>query len=626
MFDIQQTLGLTPAQAGIFALLAALLGLLMWGRWRYDVVAFLALIVAVATGLVPTEASFSGFGHPATITVAFVLIISRTLASAGAVDWAAMLIRPAAKRTSTHIAALSSLAAALSGFMNNVGTLGLLMPVALQSARKAGRSAALILMPLSFGSILGGLITLIGTPPNIIIASYRNLTAGEPFGMFDFTPVGAVTALAGLAFVALVGWRLMPRAAAERAPTEELFDIENYLTEVRVTEDSKALGKSLVDIRKENQDIDALIIGVVRDERMLPGAARWLQLEVGDRLLVEAGPDEIDKFASTLDLAFSGQDEDEDKDEGEDEDEKQDNENGEDKNKSKRSRLSSEDGIVIEAVIAPGSRLDGLTVQSQSIISRHGFTLLAVSRQGKPYRGRLRAFRFGIGDVLLLHGEAARAPEALTAFGCLPLAERGVSMGQRHTAGALIAIFGAAILASSFGLLPIAVSLGAAITVMVLFGLLPLRQLYDGVDWPVIVLLGALIPVGGAQESTGATDVIADSILALTAGGSPVVILALIMVVTMTLSDLLNNAATAVVMAPIGAGIAARLDVSADPFLMAIAIAASRPFPAPIGHQNNALIMGPGGYRFGDYWRMGLPLEIVIVATALPMILWVWPL
>jgi di/tricarboxylate transporter len=618
VFDFQQTLGLTPAQGGIFALLAALLGLLMWGRWRYDVVAFLALITAVATGLVPAEASFSGFGHPATITVAFVLIISRTLASAGAVDWAAALIRPAAKRTSTHIAALSSLAAALSGFMNNVGTLGLLMPVALQSARKAGRSAALILMPLSFGSILGGLITLIGTPPNIIIASYRGLTAGEPFGMFDFTPVGAVAAIAGLAFVALIGWRLVPRAAAERAATEELFDIENYLTEVRVTEDSKALGKTLVEIRKENQDIDALIIGVVRDERMLPGAARWLQLEVGDRLLVEAGPDEIDKFASTLGVAFSGQ--------NDHDGEKTEIEDSVTKKKSKQSRLSSEDGIVIEAVIAPGSRLDGLTVQSQSILSRHGFTLLAVSRQGKPYRGRLHAFRFEIGDVLLLHGEAARAPEALTAFGCLPLAERGVSMGQRHTAGALIAIFGAAILASSFGLLPIAVSLGAAITVMVLFGLLPLRQLYEGIDWPVIVLLGALIPVGGALESTGATNVIADAILALTAGGSPVMILALIMVVTMTLSDLLNNAATAVVMAPIGAGIAERLSVSADPFLMAIAIGASCAFLTPIGHQNNALIMGPGGYRFGDYWRMGLPLELVIIATALPMILWIWPL
>lgn len=620
MFDFLQPLGLTPAQAGIFALLAALLVLLMWGRWRYDVVAFLALITAVATGLVPAEASFSGFGHPATITVAFVLIISRTLASAGAVDWAAALIRPAAQRTSTHIAALSSLAAALSGFMNNVGTLGLLMPVALQSARKAGRSAALILMPLSFGSILGGLITLIGTPPNIIIASYRGLTAGEPFGMFDFTPVGAVAAIAGLAFVALIGWRLVPRAAAERAATEELFDIENYLTEIRVTEDSKALGKTLVEIRKENQDIDALIIGVVRDERMLPGAARWLQLEVGDLLLVEAGPDEMDKFASTLGLAFSGQDQDENKNA------KPDDGDADTKKKSKQSRLASEDGIVIEAVIAPGSRLDGLTVQSQSILSRYGFTLLAVSRQGKPYRGRLHAFRFEVGDVLLLHGEASRASEALTAFGCLPLAERGVSMGQRHTARALIAIFGAAILASSFGLLPIAVSLGAAITVMVLFGLLPLRQLYEGIDWPVIVLLGALIPVGGALESTGATDVIADAILALTAGGSPVVILALIMVVTMTLSDLLNNAATAVVMAPIGAGIAARLDVSADPFLMAIAIAASCAFLTPIGHQNNALIMGPGGYRFGDYWRMGLPLELVIIATALPMILWVWPL
>ena len=606
---------MTAAQIGIFALLGALLGLLIWGRWRYDVVAFLALVTAVAAGLVPTESAFSGFGHPATITVAFVLIISRALTGAGAVDWAAALVRPVAARTSTHIAALSGLAAALSGFMNNVGTLGLLMPVALQSARKAGQSASLILMPLSFGSILGGLITLIGTPPNIIIASYRATVSGSPFGMFDFTPVGAVTALAGLAFVALIGWRLVPRAAAERATTEELFDIENYLAEATVTEESKALGKTLSEIQDMTKDVDALVLGFIRDERLLPRHTRWVSLRAGDRLMIEAGSEEIDKFASTLglDLGAAASDGDgETKSEGASE--------------AKPSRLTSDDSKIIEGVIAPRSRLEGLTVESQSLIGRHGFTLLAVSRQGKPYRGRLRAFRFRIGDVLLLHGETERAAEALAAFGCLPLAERGVSMGQRRTAPGLIGIFAAAILATSLGLLPVAVSFGAAIAAMVLFGLLPLRQLYEGIDWPVIVLLGSLIPVGGALESTGATHLIADAILSLTAGQSPVLILALIMIVTMTVSDLLNNAATAVVMAPIGFGIAERLGVSADPFLMAIALGASCAFLTPIGHQNNALVMGPGGYRFGDYWRMGLPLEIVIVAVALPMILWVWPL
>ncbi len=595
---------MTGAQIGIFALLAGLLTLLIWGRWRYDAVAFLALIVAVASGLVPVDLAFSGFGHPATVTVAFVLIVSRALASAGAVDWVAGLVRPAAARTSTHIAALASLAAVLSGFMNNVGTLGLLMPVAMQSARKAKRAVSLVLMPLSFGSILGGLATLIGTPPNIIIASFRGELTGVPFSMFDFTPVGALTAVAGLAFVALIGWRLVPAEAAGRAASEDLFDIENYLAEVKVLEDSKALGLSLDEIGEATPDIDALVLGIIRGERLMPLRGRWIQTQAGDRLLIEGAPEELDKFANALGLELGARA----------------------AGAEAPNPLKSEDSTVVEAVIGPRSRLDGQTVRSQRLIGRHGFVLLAVSRQGKPHRGRLRSFRFRTGDVLLLHGEAERAPDALAAFGCLPLAERGVSLGKRGTAPALTAIFAAAILASSLGLLPIAVSLGAAITAMVLLGLLPLRELYEGIDWPVIVLLGALIPVGGALESTGATQIVAQGILSLTAGLSPALILALIMVVTMTLSDLLNNAATAVVMAPIGAGIAERLEVSADPFLMAIAVAASCAFLTPIGHQNNALIMGPGGYRFGDYWRLGLPLEIVVLAVSIPAILWVWPL
>ena len=601
----------------LFALLGALLVLLIWGRWRYDVVSFLALVVAVAVGLVPTGEAFSGFGHPATITVAMVLIISRALAASGAVDWVADLVRPAAGRTSTHIAALSSLAAALSGFMNNVGTLGLLMPIALQTARKAKCSAAIILMPLSFGSILGGLVTLIGTPPNIIVATYRSEVAGAPFVMFDFTPVGGVVAVAGLIFVALVGWRLVPKAAAQRAVTEELFDIENYLTEIAVSEGGKAIGKTLREIDDMAKDVDAVVLTLIRGDRMFPGHARWIPVQPGDRLLVEAAPEDMDKFASELGeaLAVGKQ-------------EKKGEATAEDSEKThkRESRLKAKDTAVVEAVIGPRSRLEGLTVESQRLIARHGFTLLAVSRQGKPFRGRLKRFRFRVGDVLLLHGGAERIPDALAAFGCLPLAERGVSIGKRRGAPLLIGIFAAAIAAASFGLLPIAVALGGAVTAMALAGLISPRELYEGVDWPVIVLLGALIPVGGALQTTGATDVIAGFILSVTAAGSPVLVLALVLVVTMTLSDVLNNAATAVVMAPIGVGIAERLGVNPDAFLMAVAVGASCAFLTPIGHQNNALIMGPGGYRFGDYWRMGLPLEILIVAVALPMILLVWPL
>ncbi len=596
---------MTAPQVTLLAILCALFVLLAWGRWRYDVVAFAALIAAVVAGVVPGAQAFSGFGHPATVTVAAILILSRALATSGATDWIAKLIAPAAARTFTHIGALSSVAAVMSSVMNNVGTLGLLMPVALQSARKAKRSAAVILMPLSFGSILGGLVTLIGTPPNIIVATYRGEITGEAFGMFDFTPVGAVTALAGVLFVAIIGWRLVPKEAQARTVSEETFDIESYVTEARIPEGSSAVGMTLRQIDERTKDIDALIVGFVRGERTYRAMAAWGPMQAGDGLVIEAQPEDIDKFVTSLELELAG------KEEGEE---------------GRKSRLQADENAVVEAVIAPRSRLEGWTVQSQRLIGRHGFTLLGVARQGTPYRGRLKTFRFQVGDVLLLHGPAERIPEAIAAFGCLPLAERGLTHGQRGNAPLLIAIFAGAIAAATFGLVPIQIALGAAVVLVVVGGLLPLRDLYDSVDWPVIILLGSLIPVGGALEVTGTTEVIAASILRVTAGGSAFLVLVLLMVVTMTLSDILNNAATAVVMAPIGVGIAERLGVSADPFLMAVAVGASCAFLTPIGHQNNALIMGPGGYKFGDYWRMGLPLEILIVAVSAPMILVVWPL
>jgi len=592
---------MTADQITLFAILCALFGLLAWGRWRYDVVAFLALLAAVIAGVVPAGEAFAGFGHPATITVAAILILSRSLTTTGATDWIARAVRPATGATASHIGVLSSLAAAMSAFMNNVGTLGLLMPVALQSARKAKRSPAVVLMPLSFGAILGGLVTLIGTPPNIIIATYRAEVMGAPFGMFDFTPVGAVTAFAGVAFVALIGWRLVPAAAHKRAVSTELFDIEHYVAEARVTKDSPARGKTLAEIDEATKEIDALIVALLRGARRYRPSS-GVPVQTGDTLIIEAGPEEIDKLVTALGLELGSN------------------------NSKDKTPLGAAGGALVEAVIAPRSRLEGQTVGSQRLIGRHGFTLLAVARQGRPYRGRLKAFRFRVGDVLLLHGEAERVPDALAAYGCLPLAERGLSLGQRRKAPFLIAIFAAAIAAASFNLLSIPIALSLAVAMTVLFGLLPVRELYEGIDWPVIVLLGALIPVGGALEKTGATEVIANAIHQATAGQSAALVLVLLMVVTMTLSDILNNAATAVVMAPIGVGIAERLGASPDPFLMAVAIGASCAFLTPIGHQNNALIMGPGGYRFWDYWRMGLPLEILIVAVATPMILWIWPL
>ena len=589
-------------QAAIFAILGLSLVFFIWGHWRYDIVAFLALLMSVLAGVVPYGSAFDGFGHPATVTVAMVLIISRALSNSGAVDLIARHVTLTAKHLTLGIAALSGLGAGLSAMMNNVGALALLMPVAIRAAKKAKQSPAVVLMPLSFGSILGGLVTLIGTPPNIIIATFREKSAGEPFGMFDFTPVGLVAAVVGVIFIAGVGWRLIPAQRRRTMSSRELFDLEDYVSEARVPEDTPAIGLTVHEIEEMTAKTGAVIVGVIRQGRRGFGVARMETIQADDLLIIEAGPDNIDSFITTLKLEVVGV-------EG-----------------PKASLLSSENVVLMEAVVPPRARIERRSVQTERLRSRYGVTLVAVSRQGRPIRERLMSLPIKAGDVLLLQGDPDRLSEAIAKIGCLPLAERGLQIGQRNQAGLCAGIFAAAIIAAATGALPFTIALALAALAMVMLRIVPPREIYESVDWPVILLLGAMIPVGEALETTGATQLIAGLILEFGAGLSPVFILAVLMVVTMTLSDIMNNAATAVVMAPISVGIADQLGVNPDPFLMTVAVAASCAFLTPIGHQNNMLIMGPGGYHFSDYWRMGLPLEILIIAVSLPMILWVWPL
>ena len=589
-------------QAAIFAILGLSLVFFIWGHWRYDIVAFLALLMSVLAGVVPYGSAFDGFGHPATVTVAMVLIISRALSNSGAVDLIARHVTLTAKHLTLGIAALSGLGAGLSAMMNNVGALALLMPVAIRAAKKAKQSPAVVLMPLSFGSILGGLVTLIGTPPNIIIATFREKSAGEPFGMFDFTPVGLVAAVVGVIFIAGVGWRLIPAQRRRTMSSRELFDLEDYVSEARVPEDTPAIGLTVHEIEEMTAKTGAVIVGVIRQGRRGFGVARMETIQADDLLIIEAGPDNIDSFITTLKLEVVGV-------EG-----------------PKASLLSSENVVLMEAVVPPRARIERRSVQTERLRSRYGVTLVAVSRQGRPIRERLMSLPIKAGDVLLLQGDPDRLSEAIAKIGCLPLAERGLQIGQRNQAGLCAGIFAAAIIAAATGALPFTIALALAALAMVMLRIVPPREIYESVDWPVILLLGAMIPVGEALETTGATQLIAGLILEFGAGLPPVFILAVLMVVTMTLSDIMNNAATAVVMAPISVGIADQLGVNPDPFLMTVAVAASCAFLTPIGHQNNMLIMGPGGYHFSDYWRMGLPLEILIIAVSLPMILWVWPL
>ncbi|MCA9497812.1 MAG: SLC13 family permease [Nitrospirales bacterium] len=592
-------------------LLGILLVFFIWERWRYDLVALTALLLSTVLGFVPSEEAFLGFGHPAVVTVAAVLIISRGLSNAGGVEILTRFVRGVTSSSpSLHVAVLSSLGGLISTFMNNVGALALLMPVAIQSSVEVKRSPAIVLMPLAFGTILGGMVTLIGTPPNIIVAHFRAEVAGKPFGMFDFTPVGGVVAFVGILFVALVGWRLLPVARRSQNAPQDLFSIQEYLTEVEVPENSKAIGKSLSELEMATEDSDALIIGLVRGDQSIRGAAWREHIQVGDVLILEAGPQGINKFVSTLGLKLTGT---------QPKEEVQDSE--------PKPPAGKNEDMLLEAVVPPDrSWLVGRLAGSLKLRSRFGINLLGASRQGTPYRGRLREFRFKAGDVLLLQGEKERVLEVIGLLGCLPLAERGLQLGKPGQASLAIGLFAVALGSAISGLASLPIALICAALGMVLLNIVSPRDVYLTVDWPVLVLLGAMIPIGRALEQSGTTTVLAGYLVTVTEGFPPIMLLALIMVLTMTLSDVMNNAATAVVMAPLSVAVSQYLGVDADPFLMAVAIGASCAFLTPIGHQNNLLVMGPGGYRFGDYWRIGLPLELLILMVSLPLLVYMWPL
>ena len=590
---------MTPQQAILFVILVLVFVMLIWGRWRYDLVAFIALLAALLTGVVPVSAAFSGFGHPATVIIALVLIVSRGLSNSGVIELLARYVVDASRKLAAHVGIMSALAASLSAVMNNVAALALLMPLDLQAAKKSGRSPSLSLMALSFASILGGMITLIGTPPNIVIAEFRNDALGEPFKMFDFAPVGIACAAVGVAYVALIGWRLLPASRTSAHAGEELFDLADYIAEVRVPDGSLAIGKRIRELDDLAEKSDIEIIGLSRRGRRLPGLARIATIEADDILVIEASPESLDEALGVLQLEYVG------KSEG---------------------VLDDGDLEFSEVVVPESSRLAGRSAVSLRLLYRYRVALVGISREGKRFRDNVRKLVLRPGDVLLLLGPEERLNDVTGQLGLLPLADRGQRVIQRQKVWQAVTIFVAAIAAASAGLVYLPIALGCVVAAYILLNIVPLRDVYTSIEWPVIVLLGSMIPIGGALQATGGSTLIVDAILGLTSSVSPVMVLTLLVIVTMTLSDVMNNTATAVIAAPIAVEIAGRLDANPDSFLMGVAVAASCAFLTPIGHKNNTLIMGPGGYQFGDYWRMGLPLEILIVLVSVPMILLVWPL
>ncbi|MFN3824919.1 MAG: SLC13 family permease [Pseudorhodobacter sp.] len=593
---------MTGEQILLLCVFAAVMLLMMWGRFRHDLVAFAGLLAAVVFGLVPVQEAFSGFSHPAVMTVALVLIVSAGLIRTGAVQLlGAFLSRPDAPLT-LHISRIGGVGMVLSAFMNNVTALAILMPIDMMTARKAGRAVARSLMPLAFATILGGMLTLIGTPPNLIVSGFRQEAMGAPFAMFDFIYVGGIVAVAGLVFIALVGWRLIPVRQEEEAADEDAADLmRDYVAELVVPDSSRSVGLTRREIDEIADKADAILIAVQRKGRRVYGRAGLWQIEIGDIILVEATPAALEELRLDLQLAYP------------------------DGLSADAPRVAGEGESLIEVVVTDASRINGRTARQMHLSRNHDSVLLGILRQGRTIRDRLRDTKVLPGDILLMLVPEAREEQFLSWMRVLPLDRREVVLKENRVMLA-VGLFALAIALVSFGLLDMPVALGLVLIGYVLGKVLSIEEIYDHVDWPVIVLLASMIPLGLAMDATGTSGVIAGGLIRLTEGQPAWVALFALMVATMFLSDVLNNNATTILAVPVGLRLAEATGTNPDSYLMAIAVAASCAFLTPIGHQNNTIILGPGRYRFGDYWRLGLPLEAIVLAVGVPAILMFWPL
>lgn len=592
-------LPVTVPQAIAFALLAMMMVLFAWNRLRFDLVALLGLVVAVAAGIVPLKDAFVGFSDQVVMLVASALVISAGVGKSGLIGRAIRRIEPLMGSVSRQVFVLTFGVTLMSMLMKNIGALAIFLPIAVQVARRSGTPLSRLLMPMSFGSLIGGVVTLVGTSPNILVSRVRETELGQPFAMFDFAPVGLGIVAAGLLFLA-VGWRLLPADRKGPGHTTDSFSVEPYLAEAVVPEGSAFVGRTVAELEALG-DGDVTVTAIVRERtnRYVPAGHWWLL--AGDVLVLQGDAPALQLVLEESGLALH------------------------DKNVSEAEKPSTDLGIV-EAVIGQNSRLIGRSAADLRLRDRFGASLVAVSRRGHRIRTHLRHAKLRAGDVLALQGGLAALPEILRELDCLPLVDRATGLGRPRQEYLPLAVLASAMLAVAFNLVPVVAAFFAAAVVIVLTGILTIEEAYDAIDLPILVLLACLIPISDAVRNTGGAELVAGNLVTLAHALPPVGAVTLLLVTAMAVTPFLNNAATVLIMAPVAVSLAKGLGMQPDPLLMAVAIGAACDFLTPIGHQCNTLVMGPGGYRFGDYWRLGLPLSLIVLVVATLLIPIVWPL
>jgi len=589
---------MTTPQFLAFAVIAGMMAAFLWGRFRYDLVAAVALLAGVATGIVPFDRAFTGFSDDIVIIVGSALLVSASVARSGIMELLIQRHFPANTSVRAKLALLVIIVAVLSAFVKNIGALAIMIPVAFQFARRSNTPPSVFLMPMAFAALLGGLMTQVGTSPNIIVSRVREELTGTSFSMFDFTPVGAILTLTGFVFL-VAFYRLLPERTPASEGLHEAIDIPDYLAEARITAKSTVAGKTVSDLLKAAAG-NARIASIMRADGLAITPLPDSVLREGDIILLEGDPPALDRLVAQAKLSLTG-------------------------GREVGAKEGDGDVEAVEAVVGENSILIGLSAQRLLLFDRYRTNVLAVSRRGERIRSRPSSIIFRLGDIVVLQAERNRLPNVLRELGCLPLAERPILMGSVRQGLVPLTILGGAMAATAIGLLPVTIAFFTAAVLMVLFKTIPLRDVYAAMDGPILVMLAAIIPVSDALTTTGATDLIASGLVAVGTGQPAWAALALVLVTAMAVTPFLNNAATVLVMAPTAASFASGLGYRPEAFLMAVAIGAGCDFLTPIGHQCNTLVMGPGGYRFGDYARLGFPLSVLVVLVGVPALLLVWP-
>jgi len=593
-------LGLTPDQAAAIAIVVIMLGVFVWDRWRYDLVAVGALLAAIGVGIVPQDKAFVGFSDQVIVVMASVLVVSKAIARSGVLDRLVRRLMKGVDSPSSQIGLLSLSVGLLSAFVKNIGTLGIFMPIAIQIARRSKQSPSIYLMPLAFASLIGGTITQIGTSPNLLISTVREDLTGEGFSVFDYAWVGLPLTLLCVAFLT-VGWRVLPRDRQGTAMADERFSIEDYTTELVVGQSSPLVGKTVGDLEHAGTG-DAVVVAVMREggHNYIPNP-NW-PLFAGDIVTIQAEPATIKELVeeSRLDLAHARQ---------------LTKANGE------RDELST-----VEVIVTADSPIVGHTPRSLSLRQRYDVNLLAVSRAGSHRAARLQSHTFAVGDVIVLQGWEKGMQQTMADLGLLPLADRSLGLGQPTRGLVALAVLAVAMVLITFKLVTVAVGFFAAAAIVMISRQIPMKDAYEAIEGPVIVLLACLIPIAHSLQATGVTDIIGHQLAAIGSQVPGYIAVGMMLAVAMMLTPLLNNAAAVLMLGPVAGVVAKSLNYNPDAFLMAVALGCACDFLTPIGHQNNLLVMGPGGYRFNDYWRLGAPLSLIVLLVGTPLLIVFWPL